>query len=224
MGKKVAFQTFGCKLNFSETYKEDLSYYIRRDLNHPSIIAWSMGNETVEQLQDPEAGVKWFETLAEITREQDTTRMITCGLHPAYPRDGMEIPSSYIHVEPLISYNYRTDSFAAWHEKYPDLIWLASETKAYNENKRSNFEKISYNHIARTINGISRIIRCNGFIFFTHYIELESKCNFVFSNFPKFLACNFSFFSCLAPNATAFVQSIPEIVIDWSPPEIWNWT
>lgn len=128
--------------DFENTYEKDLSYFIRRDFNHPSIIAWSMGNETVEQLEDPEEGVEWYTTLADLTRSIDSSRMITCGLHPAYT--GQEIPSSYIRVEPLVSYNYRTDSFAAWHEQYPDLIWMATETKAYNEQRRSDYGEISY--------------------------------------------------------------------------------
>lgn len=130
--------------DFKNTWEEDLAYFIRRDFNHPSVIAWSMGNETIEQLEDPEAGVEWYKTLAALTRSIDSSRMITCGLHPASPKSGQELPSGYIHVEPLVSYNYRTDSFASWHEQYPDLIWMASETKAYSERRMPDYEEISY--------------------------------------------------------------------------------
>ncbi|MDT8431262.1 MAG: glycoside hydrolase family 2 TIM barrel-domain containing protein [Bacteroidales bacterium] len=130
--------------DFKNTWKEDLAYFIRRDFNHPSVIAWSMGNETIEQLEAPEAGVEWYKTLAALTRSVDSSRMITCGLHPASPKRGHELPSGYIHVEPLVSYNYRTDSFASWHEQYPDLIWLASETKAYSERRMPDYGEISY--------------------------------------------------------------------------------
>ncbi|MEX0987757.1 MAG: glycoside hydrolase family 2 TIM barrel-domain containing protein [Bacteroidales bacterium] len=129
---------------FTETYEKDLTYFIKRDINHPSIIAWSLGNETVEQLDDPKSAVAWYKKLAAITKKTDSSRWITIGLHPGYPERGNEIPSGSIHIEPLISYNYRTDSFAAWHEKYPELIWLASETKVYNKNRRSDFGSISY--------------------------------------------------------------------------------
>ena len=130
--------------DFENTYEKDLTYFIRRDFNHPSIIAWSMGNETIEQLEDPADGEEWYATLAKLTRSIDSSRMITCGLHPGSPKKGHEIPSGYIHVEPLVSYNYRTDSFADWHEKYPDLIWMASETKAYSEQRRADYGEISY--------------------------------------------------------------------------------
>jgi beta-galactosidase len=134
----------GSPFDFNNTWQSDLAYFIRRDFNHPSVIAWSMGNETIEQLEDPQSGVEWYKRLADLTRSIDSSRMITCGLHPADPTRGQELPSGYIHVEPLVSYNYRTDSFASWHEQYPDLIWMASETKAYNEQRMPDYEKISY--------------------------------------------------------------------------------
>ncbi len=127
--------------NYPPIDENDLRYFIRRDQNHPSVVAWSMGNETVEQLADPDSGVVWYKKLAAVAHEIDSSRFITAGLHPYAPGNK---PSDYIHVEPLVSYNYRTDSFPNWHQQYPEIIWLASETKAYNKNRRSNFEEISY--------------------------------------------------------------------------------
>ncbi|MCF8225351.1 MAG: DUF4982 domain-containing protein [Bacteroidales bacterium] len=130
--------------DFPGSYEKDLTYFINRDINHPSVIAWSLGNETVEQLENPELGVQWYRRLIRIAESQDSSRMFTCGLHPDYSGDIGEVPSSYIHVSPLVSYNYRTDSFPSWHRKYPDKIWLASETRRYNKDRRSEFQKISY--------------------------------------------------------------------------------
>jgi len=141
---EMKWERVNAGFGFTESYKEDLEYFIRRDKNHPSVIAWSVGNETIEQLEDPELGVEWYTELAALTQEFDSTRMVTCGLHPGYPHDGIETPSRYIHVSPLVSYNYRTDSMAAWNKEFPELCWIASETKSYNKNRRSNFEDISY--------------------------------------------------------------------------------
>ncbi len=130
--------------DFPATWEDDLEYFIKRDMNHPSVVLWSLGNETIEQLNNPEAGVEWYTKLADLTRKIDPSRPVTCALHPGNADQGNEIPSSYINVSPVISYNYRTDSFAAWHDRYPEMVWIASETKVYNEERRDHFENISY--------------------------------------------------------------------------------
>jgi beta-galactosidase len=129
---------------FSENYREDLTYFIKRDINHPSVIAWSVGNETIEQREDPVSGIKWYSELASIVRETDSSRSITCALHPGYADKGDQIPSNYIYIEPLVSYNYRTDSFAAWHERYPEMVWLAAETKPTQNERPDDFGDINY--------------------------------------------------------------------------------
>jgi beta-galactosidase len=45
---------------FASTWKKDLSSFILRDRNHPSVVLWSVGNETQEQLNDPSLGVAWY--------------------------------------------------------------------------------------------------------------------------------------------------------------------
>lgn len=134
----------GTDFNFPETWKTDLEYFIRRDINHPSVVLWSLGNETVEQRNNPGDGVEWYTRLAELTKELDPVRQVSCALHPGRPENGHELPSSYIHVSPVVSYNYRTDSFAAWHERYPDMVWIATETRPYNTHPEGNFNQVSF--------------------------------------------------------------------------------
>jgi len=131
-------------INIEENYVRDLTYFVNRDRNHPSVILWSVGNETIEQLDNPELGVTWYLKLMNLTQQLDTTRQVTCGLHPGNPERGHEVPSGFIHVSPVVSYNYRTDSFAAWHEKYPQMVWIASETKAYNTSWDTDFSELDY--------------------------------------------------------------------------------
>ena len=130
--------------DFEETWREDLTRFIRRDINHPSVILWSLGNETIEQLEAPQRGIRWYRDLIELTRSLDPTREVTCAMHPGNASEGHEIPSSMIFLSPVVSYNYRTDSFASWREQYPRMVWIASETKPYNENHSEPFESISY--------------------------------------------------------------------------------
>jgi len=130
--------------SFEENWETDLANFIKRDRNHPSVVLWSVGNETVEQLDDPERGVEIYTNLMELVRSVDPTREVTCGLHPGYADRGQEVPSSMMYVSPVVSYNYRTDSFNTWHEQYPDMVFIASETKAYGTNRPEDYQVIDY--------------------------------------------------------------------------------
>ena len=130
--------------SFEENWETDLANFIKRDRNHPSVVLWSVGNETVEQLDDPERGVERYTNLMELVRSVDPTREVTCGLHPGYAERGNEVPSSMMHVSPVVSYNYRTDSFSTWHEQYPDLVFIAAETKPYGTSRLEDYQVIDY--------------------------------------------------------------------------------
>ena len=54
---------------------------VRRDWNHPSVIAWSMGNEYDS---DTPAGVRWTKDMYAFTRALDPQRLITFGSNHAY--------------------------------------------------------------------------------------------------------------------------------------------
>lgn len=131
-------------IRFTETWEADLANFIRRDRNHPSVVLWSLGNEVGEQLNDPEKGVAWYQNLMELVKSIDPTREVTAALHPGYEDRGNEIPSSMMFVSPVVSYNYRTDSFRTWHEQYPELVFLAAETKPYGPQKKEDYQVIDY--------------------------------------------------------------------------------
>lgn len=131
-------------VQFGETWAQDLTNFIRRDRNHPSVILWSVGNETMEQLNDPAAGITWYSTLKDLVQSIDPSRMVTAALHPGNAEKGNEVPSVMMQVSPVVSYNYRTDSFAAWHQQYPDLVFIATETKAYGTQRKEDYQVIDY--------------------------------------------------------------------------------
>jgi len=134
----------GFNSDMADHWEQDLASFIRRDRNHPSVILWSVGNETMEQLLNPKRGVELYSNLMELVKANDPTREITCGLHPGNENEGQEIPSSMMNVSPVVSYNYRTDSFNTWHSQYPDLVFIASETKAYTTNPPDDYNVIDF--------------------------------------------------------------------------------
>jgi beta-galactosidase len=131
-------------LSLEESWQNDLSNFIRRDRNHPSVILWSLGNETQEQLIIPADGISWYSRLKELVLSIDSSRMVTAALHPGDNNGLYEVPSSMMHVSPVVSYNYRSDSFRTWHSQYPDLVFIATETKAYGTQRKEDYQLIDY--------------------------------------------------------------------------------
>jgi beta-galactosidase len=87
-------------LIFPDWYEQDLRSMIRRDRNHPSIIAWSFGNEVGEQYTGDD-GAALAGKLRNIVHEEDATRLATASMNYAQPE--MPFPKSV----DLISLNYQ---------------------------------------------------------------------------------------------------------------------
>src|SRR5580765_542248 len=62
---------------FTEWSERDVTDFVRRDRNHPSIVLWSAGNEIGEQTR-PE-GVAVLKRLIDIFHREDPTRPVTTG-------------------------------------------------------------------------------------------------------------------------------------------------
>ncbi|RLD57830.1 MAG: hypothetical protein DRI97_04485 [Bacteroidetes bacterium] len=127
------------------SWERDLAGFIRRDRNHPSVILWSLGNETQEQLYIPSDGISLYSRMKELVHSIDSSRMVTVALHPGDDKGFFEVPSSMMHVSPVVSYNYRSDSFRTWHAQYPELVFIATETKAYGTQRKEDYQVIDYN-------------------------------------------------------------------------------
>lgn len=64
---------------FSSEWKDDLRTMIEKDINHPCVIMYSIGNEVSETAS--EKGVKVCRKLADHVRSLDHTRPVTCGIN-----------------------------------------------------------------------------------------------------------------------------------------------
>ncbi|MDR1505324.1 MAG: DUF4982 domain-containing protein [Prevotella sp.] len=126
-------------LIFPDWYEADIRAFIRRDKNHPSIIAWSFGNEVGEQYTDESgAAVAW--KLAALVKDEDSTRPTTASMNFAkpdmpfpqtmdiislnYQGEGIRDAAAYSHLKGI-----RTPPlYPAFHQKFPDKMIVSSET------------------------------------------------------------------------------------------------
>jgi beta-galactosidase len=133
---------------FREWHRKDLSDFILRDRNHPSVIMWSIGNEIdypndpyshpiLNSSDNPQTFAKYdpdrpdANRLGEIARElvsivkqYDTSRPVSAGLASAVVSN----ETGYADALDIVGYNYQEMRYAADHKKYPGRPLFGSET------------------------------------------------------------------------------------------------
>ena len=115
-------------LFFNQWAETDLKDMVLRDRNHPAVFIYSVGNEVPDQ-RIPEGPGKLSELISWV-REIDNTRPVisACDWSPFANRSG------FMDTMDLAGYNYIDRYFpglyADEHEKYPNRIYLGTETYA----------------------------------------------------------------------------------------------
>lgn len=107
------------KMSSSEDGLYQLDAMVRRDRNHPSVIAWSICNE--EPLQGTERGIEVAKTMKALCKRLDPTRPVTAALDNSY---GKGITS----VVDVLGFNYRHHLMEKFHADYPTIPIYGSET------------------------------------------------------------------------------------------------
>jgi beta-galactosidase len=114
---------------FADWSEPDLRSFIRRDRNHPSVWAWSYGNEVQEQ--DEEGGELVAQRLQDIVHEEDSTRLGSLGMNNA------EAGTPFIPVVDMIGLNYQGEgkgygapTFDEFHNEFPDKMIFSTESSS----------------------------------------------------------------------------------------------
>jgi beta-galactosidase len=95
---------------FAEWSERDVTDFIHRDRNHPSIVLWSAGNEIGEQTTPD--GPQVLRRLVDLFHREDPTRPVTTGNDHIAADDGAATPA-FLEGLDIVGYNY----VDRWHER-----------------------------------------------------------------------------------------------------------
>jgi beta-galactosidase len=95
---------------FAEWSERDVTDFVHRDRNHPSIVLWSAGNEIGEQTSLE--GVQVLRRLVDLFHREDPTRPVTTGNDQIHA-DGHPALVEFLSAEDVVGYNY----VDRWHQR-----------------------------------------------------------------------------------------------------------
>ena len=111
--------------NPSPDYMKQLTWLVRRDRNHPSVILWSIFNE--EPLQSTESGYEMSRRMVKEIKQLDTTRPVTGAMH-----GGLTTDINAADAIDVVGLNYQIWLYDEYHKKHPKRPMTSTEdTSAY---------------------------------------------------------------------------------------------
>jgi len=134
--------------DWNEWHVKDLSDFIVRDRNHPSVIIWSIGNEILEQWGDASkgdtSGRVIARELAGIVRSLDNTRPITSALNETATWNNI-FQSGALD---LVGFNYAHQKWGDFLNQFPGQKFIVTESTSALET-RGHYDLVPFDTIRR---------------------------------------------------------------------------
>ncbi len=123
---------------FDEWWKRDLSSMLMRDRNHPSIIMWSIGNETSEQNDTSGAGTAVAKMMQNYVHEIEPARPVTVAISPSDVSVRPYNENGFTEVFDIVGYNYQEPWLLRDRKRFPDRKMYIAEAFPYYTGRSNN--------------------------------------------------------------------------------------
>jgi len=116
--------------DFDQVWQKDLTSFIERDRNHPSIVIWSLGNEVIANAKVPDYIPGTLRMLVPFAKKLDSTRPYTHACVSGW-NDAPGL-AALADVEDVVGINYQDHLFGAIHEINPKAVIVGTEQDPYS--------------------------------------------------------------------------------------------
>jgi beta-galactosidase len=132
-------QHSGSRVPFMNHWAQDVTEWVKRDRNSPSVVLWSLGNELQQDPNQPfnDFGVTCYKMMRPVVARYDSTRLVTVAMHPRYRNWQTDsLPCDLAMQTDIQAYNYRYMYFPGDGRRFPWMTFYQSEasTQAMGQN------------------------------------------------------------------------------------------
>jgi beta-galactosidase len=122
MADRMGFLVMDENRNFnpSPDYMQQLTWLVKRDRNHPSVILWSVFNE--EPMQGTEVGYEMVRRMVAAVKALDITRPVTAAMN-----GGLFSDINVSQAVDVVGFNYQIGEYDRFHKANPRLPLTSSE-------------------------------------------------------------------------------------------------
>ena len=133
--------------HFDEWWQRDIDAMVLRDRNHPSIVFWSIGNETSEQNDTTGVGTSRLIMMRDYVKKIDPTRKVAVTLMPTGPiYERTFNKNGFAESIDIVGYNYMEPFYEDEHKTFPQRLIYGSEVYPfYSSNQLTQWSFIEKN-------------------------------------------------------------------------------